>query len=345
MATIKSRKELFALLQAVCEDNREYYSRFGRWVRPQIKVLWLEVNEHYVTSTLGLSGAVHIDKDLFSLYYDEEFYWIDTGNRRIWQIFTFAQTKTALKALKSIFLSKKGVDRMWALESFMFKVQDEFRYSNRGLGIRFKDTLTSEEPRSNFSAKLWIGRSPSESQQRLYDVANETFSKSSIRFGKNWSDDDKKMSGELYELFSEGHMTVNTCDDIENFIELISYIKNTYLKELEVMEKERKKRPSFIETAFSEKINKEDFRRIAFSGIGDMHLWLEPYEIHDDLIRYSGVDTHTGDFLTLDFGDDYAYISNQVNGCMNVAPRFGTLSAHHLSSGVKIFFEGVPLFV
>jgi hypothetical protein len=344
MVAIKSRKELFALLQAICDDNREFYSRFGRWIRPQIKVFWLEVNERYMASTLASSGAMQTDKDLFSLNFDGEPYWIDTGNKRIWQIFSVAQTKIALRMLKSLFLGKKGVDNLWALESFMFQAQNEFGYKNRGFGIRFKDSLTMKEPKSNFSAKLWIGRNPSENQQRLYNVAKETFSKSSIRFGKNWSEDDKNMSGELYELFSNGHMTVNTCDDFENFIELIGYIKNNYLNELEIMEKERKKKPLFIETIFSEKINKDDFNRITSSGISEMKLWLEPYEIREDIIRYSGVDIHTGDFLTLDFGDNYAYLSSQVDSCMNVAPRFGTLSARHLSSEVKIFFEGVELF-
>ncbi|MFA4935482.1 MAG: hypothetical protein WC568_06565 [Candidatus Methanoperedens sp.] len=345
MVTIKSRKELFALLQSICEDNREFYSRFGHWIRPQIKVLWIEVNERFVDSTLASIGALQIDKDLFSINYEDEIYWIDRSNKRIWQIFSVAQTKIAQRMLKSLFLGKKGVDKLWALESFMYKVQKEFSYSDRGFGIKFKDTLTMKEPKSNFSAKLWIGRNPSENQLRLYKVADETFSKSSIRFGKNWSDDDKNMSGELYELFYDGHMTVNTCDDFENFIELTSYIKNTYQKELDIMEKERQKKPSFIETVFSEKVNKDDFNRIIFSGIGNMNLWLEPYEIQKDFIRYSGVDIHTGDFLTLDFGDDYAYISNKLNGCMNVAPRFGSLSARHLSSDVKIFFDGVPLFV
>lgn len=345
MVSVKNRKELFALMQAICEDNREYYSRFGRWIRPQIKVFWLEVNERYIESTLQSSGAQHIDKELFLLQYEDEPYWIDTGNKRIWQIFSVAETKNTEKMLRSLFLGKKGVDKLWAPESFMLKAQDEFGYTNRGFGIRFKDTLTMKEPKSNFSAKLWIGRNPSENQQRLYNVANETFSKSSIRFGKNWSDDENHMSGELYELFYDGHMTVNTCDDFENFIEFISYIRNTYLGELNFMERERKKKPSFVETTFSENVNKSDFNRIVFSGTGHMNLWLEPYEIQDDIIRYSGADIHTGDFLTLDLCDNYAYISNQLNGCMNVAPRFGCLSARHLSSETKIYFDGVPLFV
>lgn len=201
MVSVKNRKELFALMQAICEDNREYYSRFGRWIRPQIKVFWLEVNERYIESTLQSSGAQHIDKELFLLQYEDEPYWIDTGNKRIWQIFSVAETKNTEKMLRSLFLGKKGVDKLWAPESFMLKAQDEFGYTNRGFGIRFKDTLTMKEPKSNFSAKLWIGRNPSENQQRLYNVANETFSKSSIRFGKNWSDDENHMSGELYELF------------------------------------------------------------------------------------------------------------------------------------------------
>ena len=344
MNTIKSRKGLFTLLQAICEENREYYSRFGQWKRPQIKVLWLEVNQRHVQNILESSGSKSIDKSLFSLYHEGEAYWIDTSNKRIWQIFTLSQTNTALRMLRSLFIGKMGVDKLWAPESFMFKAQKEFGYTNRGFGIRFKDSLTMEEPKSNFSAKLWIGRNPSEKQEHLLNVAKDNFSKSSIRFGKNWSLDGKSISGDLYELFYNGHMTVNTCDNFENFIDLISYIKNSYLKELELMEKERSKKPSFIETVFSEKIDSNNFSRISFSGIGKMRLWLQPYENRGDFRRYSGVDLHTGDFLTLDLGENYSYITPQLNACMNVAPRFGTLSARHLSSNVKIFYDGVPLF-
>lgn len=345
MVAVKSRKELFALLQAICEDNRDYYSRFGHWIRPQIKVFWLEVNEHYVNSVLESSGSSMIDKNLYSIYFDGEPYWIDTNNKRIWQIFCITKTMNGQKMLKSLFLEKKGVDKLWAPESFMFKVQDEFGYKNRGFGIKFKDSLSPKEPKSNFSAKLWIGRNPSENQERLLSVAKDTFSKSSIRFGKDWSSDDKKISGEIYELYYDGHMTVNTCDDFEIFIELIEYVKKSYLRELEMMETKRRQKPSFVETVFSEKVDKNDFSRITSSGIRYMNLWLEPYEKQEDFIRYSGVDLHTGDFLTLDFGEDYTYISNQLGGCMNVAPRFGSLSARHLSSDVKMFFDGVPLFV
>ncbi len=258
MVIVKSRKELFSLLQAICEDNRDYFSRFGHWIRPQIKVFWLEVNESYINSVLESSGASMIDKNLYSIYFENEPYWIDTNNKRIWQIFCITKTLNGQKMLKSLFLEKKGVDKLWAPESFMFKVQDEFGYTNRGFGIKFRDSLSLREPKSNFSAKLWIGRNPSKNQERLLEVANDTFSKSTIRFGKNNSTDDRNISGEIYEFYYDGHLTVNTCDDFEKFIELIEYIKISYLTELEIMETKRNKTPSFIETVFSDKVDKND---------------------------------------------------------------------------------------
>jgi hypothetical protein len=86
---------------------------------------------------IPISGAQLIDKSLFLINHDDEPYWIDTGNKRIW-----------------------------------------INYGHL----------------NHSCSKLWIGQNPSENQQRLFDVAKETFSKYSIRFGKNWSDDEKRMS-------------------------------------------------------------------------------------------------------------------------------------------------------
>jgi len=341
---IKDRKEFFSLLQSVSESNRNYYSKYGNWNFPQIKVFWIEVNEPFFQNVINSINPKLLSKDFYECVFDEDFYWIDTSEKRIWQIFTFAKTNNANRTIRNNFTNLKGVDRIWLTETFMKKIQKEMNYTNRGFGIHFKDILSIEEPKSDFSAKLWIGKSYTASQEKLLKVANETFAVSSIRFGINPSQDSSSLSGKLYELYFRGHMTVTTCDDLEDLFTLLKFIRTTYKNEIGMLEKECSKKPNFIEIQFSESINSDGFELMTKLGQGDMKLWLQSYKKESDISRYCGVDLHTGDFIQIDLADDYSYLAAEKNACMNVAPRFGTVASRYLTSNSKIIFDGVEMF-
>jgi len=344
MKAIRDRKELFALLRSVSESNRKYFSRYGSWKSPQIKVFWIEVNEKYINNLIAFSEAIKIDKNLFEIYYEDDRYWLDTSDKRIWQIFTLAKTESAEKMIRNKITKYRGADRLWFTEKFMEKIQNHFGYTNRGFGIKFKDGLSFEKPVSYFSAKLWIGKSYTSRQKKLLETARDTFSISTIRFGINESQDDTNISGKLYELYYSGHLTVTTCDDLEDTFLLLNYIKKSYRREIEFLEREFMKKPNFVEVIFSEKIDRNGFAVISSIGKGNLKLWLEPYEEDGDLTRYAGVDLHTGDFVQIDLADDYSYLSASKGACMNFAPRFGTLASRYMTAGTRIMYDGVDLF-
>ena len=342
--SIKNRKEFFALLESVNESNRDYFSRFGNWIKPQIKVFWIEVNDRYHLDILKNLNPKKVEKTLYEVHEKDQRYWIDISDKRIWQIFTFAETKSATQMIKNRILNHIGADRIWLTEKFMEKIQKELGYSDRGFGIKYKDILTEDEPKSKFSAKLWVGREKTEAQERLLSAVRDNFSLSSTRFGRNEARDGLKISGQLYELYYSGHITVNTCDDNEDMMEVLNLIKNNYKNEIEYLEKERRKRSSVIEILFSDNIDQAGLESITNTGKGSLKLWLHPFKKEEGITRYNGVDLHTGDYINLDVSNDYSYISTPKNACMNVAPRFGTIASRYLSSKVSIFHDGVELF-
>lgn len=342
MVRVNDRKDLHSLISSVNESNREYYSRFGNWSNPQIKVFWLEVNENF--NVLEKMGLRKLDRNLFELKVKKDTFWVDTSNGRIWEIFTLSSTRNTERNLIGLTKGMKGVDKTWFTQNFMKKIQRKMGFTDRGFGIRYKDLLSNGTDTNNFSAKFWFGRRSLKNMEPILESLEGSFSISSLRFGKNISNDEKRLTGQLYEFYYNGHMTITTCDDTEEMFYLIKMIRETYVKNLVQLEKENKRKPALIEVTFSEELDREGFDFLIHVGRRDLNLWLQPYQSESDYGRYCGVDMHTGDFINLDLGSDYSYISADRNGCMNVAPRFGTLAARYLSTSTNIYHDGVEMF-
>jgi len=342
MKTVKDRKEFYSLLSAVILNNRDYFNRYGNWKLPQIKVFWLEVNSRF---KFQLPPEMkYVENKLYELNYKEHRYWIDTRNERIWEIITFAPTNSTKSMINTLFLNGMGIDRLWFPERFMKTIQEKLGYNDRGFGIKFNDILTESNNPPKFSAKFWLGKNTTAGQLSFIENAKSSFSMSNIRFGKNSDDENESLSSELYELSYDGHITVTTSDDIENVFNVINTIEEQYNRNLIFLEKEALKKPVIVEVTYKEDVNISGFDAITTYGQKNLKLWLQQYERDGDLRRYSGVDLHTGDFIYLDMAEQYSYLSAEKKACMNVAPRFGTLSSRYLSSSSEIFYDGVELF-
>ena len=176
MRVVKDRKEFFSLLDSVSASNRSYFSQYGEWTNPQIKVFWLEVNKRFLNHIIENSGMRKIDKNMFMLEVEDEVFWIDTTDERIWELYTFAKTKTAEKVIGKYFTLFKGVDQLWFTEKFMESIQKHFNYHDRGFGIRYKDLLSLEKEMADFSAKFWLGKNVSPKQKDFLDQARDIFS-------------------------------------------------------------------------------------------------------------------------------------------------------------------------
>lgn len=342
MGRVSDRKEFYGLLNAVVNNNRDYFLRYGNWKYPQIKIFWLEVNLKH------LSALPHqmekIDNKLYEVRYKDEVYWIDTRDERIWEIFTLSSTQKTNSMLNNIFTNTIGIDRLWFTEKFMLKIRKKLGYDDRGFGIKFKDILTEGKDIADFSAKFWLGKNSTNRQISFLELAKSSFSMSNIRFGRTEIIDNDLPLSQLYELSYNGHMTVTTSTDTDSIFNVINTIEKQYKNNLIFLEKESKKKPVVVEVTYKDSVNISGFDAITSYGTRDLKLWLQNYEIGKDFGRYSGVDLHTGDFIYLDMADQYSYVTADENACMNVAPRFGTLSSRYLSSSTELFYDGVELF-
>ena len=345
----KTRKELFSRISRRLETNAALLERTGKPSLKQLKVFWIEANPNYSPSPFPSSGWEETERRFYVLPDPDEakHIWLDATDERVWRAYTFGPREDIEAILKRKLLHRRGLDRVWLAEAFMERLRREHGYQDRGFRFYFRDTLsTAKNPseRPKFSAKFWLGEEIPAKQGRFLELAQEAFSKSSLRMGRESRDPSSRVSGLLLEVYAEGCMTVTTSDDPEEVLGLANEVGQRYREELGEMETQRLRSPRPIELNFGMTINLERFQNLIESGQGQTGLWMQRYEVEDGMHRYTGADLHTNELINLDVGPDYAYLVTQRKGCMNAAPRLMVVSAQRISGKTGLYYEGAPLF-
>lgn len=341
-----TRQELFAAIDRRLTANQEALEQ-REPSQGHLKVFWLEVNPEFSPTPSTDDGWRNLGDALHAWLgedYDEHV-WLDTSGSRIWYAYTFGTRKQTKQLLNASLLNQRGVDYVWLAESFMERIRRRAGYESRGFRIFFHDALVpNRSDRPRFSAKFWVGPELDTGHQAFLDQASDLFSKTSIRMGRESENPDTQASGALIELYAQGSITVNASEDTEEVLGLIREIGESYASELKEMEARREKSPRPVEFVFKTEIKLDRFQRMVQAGQGKTKLWMQRYEVDEDLHRYSGVDLHTHQLVHLDVAPDYAYLVTEKDGCMNAAPRFMTVSAKRLAGRTDIFYEGDELF-
>lgn len=342
-----TRQELFAAIDRRLTANQEALER-REPAQGHLKVFWLEVNPEFSPAPSPHAGWRSLGDDLY-LWLDQDqsegHVWLDVSGSRIWYAYTFGTRKNTNQLLRTTLLNQRGVDRVWLAEGFMERVQRRAGYENRGFRIFFQDALIpNRSDRPRFSAKFWVGPELAPRHREFLGQAADLFSKTSMRMGRESERSDTDASGALVELYSEGAITVNASEDPEEILGLIREIGEEYERELTEMEERREKSARPVEFVFKTEIKLDRFQRMVQAGQGKTRLWMQRYEIDDDLHRYSGVDLHTNQLVRLDVAPEYAYLVTEKDGCMNAAPRFMTVSAKRLAGRTDLFYEGAKVF-
>lgn len=345
----KTRKELFSHVARRLEANTAIVERTGKPSRKQLKVFWLEVNPKYSPLPSAGSGWEETERRFYVLQDRDEAkrLWLEASDERIWRIYTFGPRDEVEQIIKRKLLSRRGLDRVWLAEPFMEKLRKEHGYQDRGFRLYFHDTLSSAKnpsERPKFSAKFWLGEEVPSQQKRFLDSARQTFSRSSLRLGRESRNPVSRISGLLVEIYSEGCMTITTSEEPEEVLGLANEVGQRYREQLGELEGRRLQSPRPVELNFGMPVNLERFQSLVESGQGQAGLWMQRYAVDGEMHRYTGTDLHTSELINLDVGQDYAYLVTQKGGCMNAAPRLMTISAQRLSGKTGLFYEGVPLF-
>ena len=240
-------------------------------------------------------------------------------------------------------LSKtKGLDNCWLSREqlMMWKGKDDWK--PRGIGLRFNDGLTPDIDRGHFSLKAWFGsRELLEGLDPLLQTAKDAFAIYSARWQKRQNGNTLLSS----EWYSNGKVTVNRADDVDETFIHIGEMANKYHDSLIFASKLRDSSMGAFEINYSQKIDLDAFTETVLKGTGEMKLWLVETESEPDFKRFRGVDLHTWDRVLIDVGLDYAYVTIPKSGCVNAAPRIAVVQGEDNAGKTTIFHDGVEIFV
>ena len=341
---IRSVGEFKVQLQDVFDNNEESIQRFGETRRVQLKTYlvestlppgkipalledWspLDSRGWYVTSPAGENG----------------FFVLDATGSRVWRVFSLFGASQSDAAIEKWVGLNRGLDYCWLQRGQLTMWGKREGWRERGVGIRFDDGLAPLETQGYFSLKAWHGagrRLPG--LDNLVEEARGSFAIYSVR----WEKVSPAGGAELIECYSDGKITVNRADNVDEVLHFSSELAEHYQSSLLGAERQRDKRLVPFELDFSQKIDLNAFSETVRVGKGPMSLWLSETSHEEDFRQFRGVDLHTGDKILVDMGYDYAYLSVPSPGCVNAAPRLAVVQGEDNAGRTAIVQDGVEVF-
>ena len=264
---------------------------------------------------------------------------LNKGSGRIWTIFTLQSVNSSDDVIEN-WTKKTGLDRCWFSGDYLSKFGRSHSWIERGLGLKYNNSLAPGDEGMRFSMKAWHGTDMDSDLSKLFELAKKKFTTTSIRW-KSLRDDNLNMSSEWY---NNGKITIQYAESVNELLGCISDLTMSYKKSLLWAEKCRNDNRSSFEFTFEREISLDDYSDALLSGKNSLKLWMIETDNRGDYRSYSGIDLHTGDRILLDMGKDYAYMSIPGNGCVNATPRFVAINGENALGRVKAYYEGCEIF-
>ena len=268
-----------------------------------------------------------------------DFFVLNKGSGRIWTLFTFSSVSISDDAIEK-WVKNQGLDRCWFSGDYLQKYGKMNNWDERGIGLKYSNSLLSDDKGMRFSLKAWHGVDMDEDIENLFNKAKEKFTTTSVRW-KSYRDHNQSMASEWY---NNGKITIQYSDSATELFDSIFGLTNSYSKSLLEAESYRNQNRSAFEFEFKCKLTLDDYSESLLCGKNNLKLWMLETETYDDFRRYSGVDLHTGDRILLDMGEDYAYMTIPGQGCVNATPRFLAVNGENALGKVKAYYEGREIF-
>ncbi len=344
MSKLESVLQFKRLVQDIFDNNEESLQRYGETRSIQLKTYLVEstIRDGKVPSFYGdwqpldssgwyVSNREDANKPLV----------LDATGKRVWRLFSLLSAGESDSAIENWIGLNRGLDYCWLQRSQLFLWRGREGWNERGVGIRFDDGLSPEDRQGYFSLKAWHGSD--RLLPRLQDVITEAQGSFAI-YSVRWERRSAGTSSELVECYSNGKITVNRAEDVEEALHFSSEIAERYEGALVEAEAQRNRKIVPFELDFSQEINLDAFSSKVQAGRGPMNLWLKEVESQKDFRRFHGVDLHTGDRMFLDLGPTYAYLSVPTPGCVNAAPRLAVIQGEDNAGKTTILQDGVEVF-
>jgi hypothetical protein len=345
IATISTLEDFKKLVQDGFDKNVESMEEEGQSTSKQLKAYLIESN--FEVGEIEAPDGRWKSLDASNWYvntageYPNKLF-LNSGLERVWIIYSLLDAKTSDHIITKWIESKKGLDNCWLSRKHLLYWEKKESWMPRGYGFKFSDSLHPKEEAGNFSLKAWYR--PNRSIIGLDNIiksAKQNFAIHSSRW-------DKRTEGHLTmsaEWYSNGKVTINRANDIDETLLTISEMANKYFDSLVAATKLRDTSMGAFEINFSQEINLNAFSQKVLKGTGEMKLWLVEIESEDDFKRFKGLDLHTWDRVLLDVGPDFAYLTIPGKGCVNAAPRIATIQGENSAGRTSICHDGVEIFV
>jgi hypothetical protein len=259
-------------------------------------------------------------------------------SERVWALYTMMSIDDFTRIINRWVRNSIKLDKCWLSTNQIEYIGSYMKWEERGIGIKYEDTLSSNRYHSKVSLKAWYGENDLISGM-LKDARN-VFSTSSIRWKDSSGDTDTSS-----EWYSNGKITFHASSGMEEIIDCVSEMSKKYNDALEMATKLRNEEKGAFEFDFKQKVNLDNYSDAVGKGKGNLKLWMTEVESYDDFRRFQGVDLHTWDRLFLDLGTDYAYMTIPGNGCVNAAPRLVSVQGETAFGKTKILYNGNEIFV
>jgi hypothetical protein len=344
MRQIQTLRDIEELFQAGFENDEDTLEQFGKIQATQLKAYLIESNRSLDQIGCPLGAWRHQDSD--NWYANSETYtpntlFLDTSRGRVWVLYSLLDATKSEEIVNGWIKNTQGLDKCWLSRNHLLHWAKMDGWIERGLGLRFSDSLSPEETASNLSFKAWYGANPRiQSLYSLLDKAKEDFAIYSVR----WQRRSKASVTMSTEWYSDGKVTVNKATDVDEVLLWISEMADKYLESLATATNLRNSTVGAFEIDFSQDINLDAFANIATKGKGNMNLWLVETEKSSDFRRFKGIDLHTWDRILLDLGPNYAYLTIPAHGCVNAAPRLAVTQGEDNGGKASIYHDGVEVF-
>jgi len=344
MSKIHTLNDIKKLFQAGFDDNEETLFWFNKATKPQLKAYLIESNQKKIENfnfTFGRWRKI-VSTDWYVLdsgqYHDSIF--INASGDRVWTLYTIENAKDSDIFVERWVDDNIGLDRCWLSRGYLHHKKDKSNWEQKGIGLKYLDGLADEDEAGQFSLKAWYGNRQIEGLDKIIKEASDKLAIHSTRW-KKISMGETKISMEMY---SEGKITINRAEDIDETLIEVSETATRYEDELVDASKMRDDKIGAFELNFKQKIDLDSFSKTVKKGKGQMRLWLTETESEDDFKRFKGVDLHNWDRVLIDIGEEYAYITVPGKGCINAVPRIATLQGEDNAGHTSIFYDGAEIF-
>jgi len=309
--------------------------------RSNLKAYLVESNLEIPPNLPGFNEWNSIGGRWYASHNNKGNYFImNATNSRIWILYSLAPVNISDKSVSTWVSLNKGLDRCWFSRSNLESFGKKNEWEEKGIGLKYENTVSSYDESFKFSLKAWYGNSKDKEIIDIFEKAKAKFTTTSIR----WRDLEAGRTSMRSEWYNDGKITVNYSNSVSEILQSIAEIASKYHDSLKEAEQNRDRKREAFEFEFKQKIDLDMYSEALFKGTGNLKLWMSEIESCEGFKRFSGVDLHTGDRIFLDIAEDYAYMTVPGNGCVNAVPRFAVVQGVNALGETKIFYKGSEIF-